>query len=193
MISLHGLFQVCWFHKWMLRWEVDESSITFYDIPMEVTCHHIHQLRLLFLIFNWRIIFLQYCVCFCHASTWISRGYILIYVPSLLNFPPTFHPMRAILTRFSCVQLCVTLWTVARQASLSMGFSRREYWSRLPCPPLGHLPDPGIEPTSLMSPALADRFFTTGTTWEAHLPLYRFLKSLKFLKSETMLNCSQLY
>ena len=53
------------------------------------------------------------------------------------------------LNRFSCVQLFGTLWTVAHQASLSMGFSRQEYWSGLPCPPPGDLPDPGIEPVSL--------------------------------------------
>jgi len=48
-----------------------------------------------------------------------------------------------------------------------MGFSRQEYWSGLPCPPPGDLPDPRIEPEALMSPALAGRFFTTSTTWEA--------------------------
>ena len=51
-------------------------------------------------------------------------------------------------------QLCLTLcdlWTVARQAPLSMGFSRQEYWSGLPCPPPGDLPDPGIEPMSCIS------------------------------------------
>ena len=58
----------------------------------------------------------------------------------------------------SCVQLFVTSWTVAYQASLSMGFSRQEYWSELPFPPPGDLPDPGLEPES---PALASRFFTT--------------------------------
>ena len=52
----------------------------------------------------------------------------------------------------------VTLWTVARQAPLSVRFPRREYWSGLPFPPPGDLPDPGIEPTS---PALAGRFFIT--------------------------------
>ena len=50
---------------------------------------------------------------------------------------------------------------------MSMGFSRQEYWSGLPRPPPGHLPDPGIRPMSLLSPALADGFFTTSTTWEA--------------------------
>ena len=48
-----------------------------------------------------------------------------------------------------------------------MGFSRQEYWSGLPCPDPPDLPDPGIKPMSLTSPALAGRFFTTSTTWEA--------------------------
>ena len=61
---------------------------------------------------------------------------------------------------------CPTLFD-SRQAPLSMEFSRQEYWSGLLFPPPGDLPDPGIEPTSLMSPALASMFFTTGTTWEA--------------------------
>ena len=72
-----------------------------------------------------------------------------------------------VLSRFTCALLCVTLWTVACQAPLSMGFSRKESWSGLPCPPPGNLPDPGIEPRSLASPALVDGFFTTSATWEA--------------------------
>ena len=59
---------------------------------------------------------------------------------------------------FSPVQLFVTLWTVAHQAPLPMGFSRQEYWVGLPFPSSENLPDPGIEQTS---PALAGRFFTT--------------------------------
>ena len=58
----------------------------------------------------------------------------------------------------------VVPWTVACQAPLSMGFPRQEYWSGLPFPPPGHLPNPGIKPVSLTSPALAGGFFTT---WEA--------------------------
>ena len=54
----------------------------------------------------------------------------------------------------SVTQLYPTLWTVARQAPLPMEFSRQEYWSRLPFPPPGDLPDPKIEPTSPVSPAL---------------------------------------
>ena len=67
----------------------------------------------------------------------------------------------SVLSRFSCVQLFVTC-----QAPLSMGFSRQEYWSRLPFLSPGDLPDPGIEPASRTSPALAAGFFTTSATWE---------------------------
>ena len=67
----------------------------------------------------------------------------------------------------SHVQLFATPWTVAHQAPLSTAFSREEYWSGLPYPPPMDLPDPGIEPKSLMSPALAGGFFTTSDTWEA--------------------------
>ena len=60
-----------------------------------------------------------------------------------------------------------TIWTVAHQPPLSMGFLRQEYWNGLPCPPPGDLPDPRMEPMSLMSAALAGRFFTNSATWEA--------------------------
>ena len=69
----------------------------------------------------------------------------------------------------SHVQLFVTLWTVAHQAPLSIGFFRQEYWSGLPWPPPGDLPNPGIEPTSPVALALAGRFFTTSAIWEALL------------------------
>ena len=68
---------------------------------------------------------------------------------------------------FSCVQLCATPRTTACQAPLCMGFSQQEYWSGLPCPSPGDLPDTEIEPASFISPALAGGFFTTRTTWEA--------------------------
>ena len=79
------------------------------------------------------------------------------------------------LNHFSRVQIFATLWTIARQAPLSMGFSRQEYWSGLPCPLSRDLPDPGIEPVSLIFPALAGRFFTTSATWEAQFHLYEVL------------------
>ena len=61
----------------------------------------------------------------------------------------------------------MTLWIVARQAPLSMGFSRQEYWSELPFPTPGDIPNPRIEPVSLMAPALAGGFVTTSASWEA--------------------------
>ena len=63
--------------------------------------------------------------------------------------------------------LCDTVAYIARQADLFMGFSRQEYWSALPCPPPGNLPNLGIEPESFVSPALASGFFTTSATCEA--------------------------
>ena len=60
--------------------------------------------------------------------------------------------------------------SATRQAPLSMGFSRQEYWSRLPCPSLGDLPGPGIKPTSLTSPAQVGGFFITGAIW-----LFRYM------------------
>ena len=63
---------------------------------------------------------------------------------------------------FSCIQLFETLWTIAIQATLSMEFS-----SGLPCHPPRDLPNPEIEPLSLMFPALAVRFLATSATWKA--------------------------
>ena len=77
-----------------------------------------------------------------------------------------------ILSHFSRVQLFATLRTVAHQASLSMGFSRQEYWSGLLCPPPGDLLDPGIKLASLMSLVLAGGFFITGATSEALFNIY---------------------
>ena len=90
--------------------------------------------------------------------------------PSVMAAKPT---ARNILYRFkksgrhacfSHVQLSVTLLTIALQASLSKGSSRQEYWSWLPCPSPGDLPDPGIKPVSLTSPAMAHGSFTTSAT-----------------------------
>ena len=61
----------------------------------------------------------------------------------------------------SCVRYLVTPWTAARQAPLSMAFPRQEYWSRLPLPSPGDLSNPGIKPSSLVSPALAGRLQTS--------------------------------
>ena len=93
------------------------------------------------------------CIRVLQRSTILGSIYICIY---------------AILSHFNRVRLCVTLWTVA-QAPLSMGFSRQKYCSGLACSPPGDLPDSGIEPVSLMSPTLADRFFNTSATCKAPL------------------------
>ena len=73
---------------------------------------------------------------------------------------------RCVLNHFSPVWLLEILWTAI---PLSRGFSMQKYWSGLSCPPPGDLPNPGIEPASLVSPALAGRFFTASATWESPL------------------------
>ena len=72
------------------------------------------------------------------------------------------HHITCVCTQlFSHVQIFTTPWTVTRWAPLSIAFSRREYWSGLPFPPPGGLPDPGIKPVPLASPAMTGGFFTT--------------------------------
>ena len=111
-----------------------------------------------------------------------GRNFILCWVPHWEHdlFKPEPHPRPApggepycfcftddirpfitlTLSGFSRVQLFVTPWTAAHQAPLSMEFSRQE-----PCPPPGDLPNPGLEPMSLMSPALTGEFFTARENW----------------------------
>ena len=94
-----------------------------------------------------------------------------------------------VLSHFSHVQLFSTPRTVARQAPLSMEFSRQEYWTGLLCPPPGDLPHPGIETASLVSLALAGGFFggffTSSASWEAlfcvQICLKRYLLVLECL------------
>ena len=74
---------------------------------------------------------------------------------------------------FSRVRLFVTSWIIAPQASLSMGFSRQEYWSGLPFPTPGDLSDPGVEPESLAFPALAGGFFTTAPPGTPIMMIYK--------------------
>ena len=94
--------------------------------------------------------------------------------PESVSFPMRwlFTWTYCVLSHFSHARHFVALWTVACQAPLSMGFSRANYWSGLPCPLPGDLPDPGIKPTShyISRPALAGGFFTTSAIWEALIP-----------------------
>jgi len=99
-----------------------------------------------------------------------------------------FRLRTCMLSCFTHVWLYATLWTVACQAPPSMRFSRQEYWSGLPCPPPGNLPNPGIKPTSLTSPAVAGGFFTISATWEAHkLRPFPWLSPCVFYKTEKIL------
>ena len=117
---------------------------------------------------------MEYCwaITFCGPYPLIIGVHTHTYVTNDCDY--VYHPLWKKLSltspcmcRFRCVQLCVTLRTVAHQTPLSMGFSRQEYQSGLPCSPPEDLPNLGIKSAFLMSPALAGRLFTTSTTWEA--------------------------
>ena len=82
----------------------------------------------------------------------------LLLVQTCLQFIDVVKYPMCVLSPFSRTQLFLTLWTVARQVLLSLGLSRQEHWSELPCPPPGDLLNPGLEPKSLKSPALAGEF-----------------------------------
>ena len=78
------------------------------------------------------------------------------------------QPSKCVLVKL--LQSCPTAWDpvdCSPPDSSVHGFSRQEYWSGLPCPPPGDLPDPGIKPASIIPPTLAGRFFIARTTWEA--------------------------
>ena len=92
-----------------------------------------------------------------------------------------FVHLLLLLSRFSHIRVFATLWTVARQAPLSMGFSRQEYWTGLPCSPPGDLPDPGIKPVSLTSSTLAGEFITTRASWGAPLVLWLYYSFLNHI------------
>ena len=100
----------------------------------------------------------------------MSKIIFKVYSPSLLAFDIDIDKS------LSCARVFETLWTVAYQALLSMGFSRQEYWSGLPFPSPRDLPDPRIEPASLVSHALAGRFCTTSATWEERRTSQKLLK-----------------
>ena len=84
-----------------------------------------------------------------------------------------------VLSHFSCVQLFVTPQTVAHQAPRSLAFPLQEYWSGLPFPSQGDLPNPRRGPVSLVSPALAGRFFTTEPPEETN---QLYFNKINFLK-----------
>ena len=94
-------------------------------------------------------------LCIGHSvNTWCLGRYLWKFwktVNYFTNVRGKYYALHACMwSRFSPVWIFETPWTVAPQAPLSMGFSRQEYWSGRPCPPPGDLPNPGIEPVSLM-------------------------------------------
>ena len=114
-----------------------------------------------------------------HPWTFLNQS-IIVYVPLM-------HAC----CHFSCVWLFATLCTVARQAPLSIRFSRQEYWSGLPCLPSGDLPNPRIKPMSFTFPILAGGFFTTSETWEAHVSLKPMINHLDTVPTQDNLQtCS---
>ena len=97
-----------------------------------------------------------------YASNFTTPSLIILNPTKIFNLYGHYSKQSpACACMFSHIQLFATPWTVAHQALLSMGFSRQEYWSKLPFPPSGELPDPGIKPESPVSPALLSGFFTT--------------------------------
>ena len=101
--------------------------------------------------------------------------------------PPTSLSHACVLSHLSRIRLCVTPRTVAHQVPLFMGFPRQEYWCGLPFPPPGDLPNLGIEPTSLKSPALAIGFFTISTTREALAFPVTFYSSFSWCKLDRLM------
>ena len=101
--------------------------------------------------------------------------FILSHTCSIVSFDMCVCYVPSVMSDF------VALRTVAHQAPLSLGFSRQEYWSRLPCPAPGGLPDPGTESMSLISPALAAGFFTSSTTWKALVIMYIMIISYLYI------------
>ena len=109
------------------------------------------------------------------STSILIYAYISICLYTYFSIIYVDHACVCVLSHCSSVQLFVASWTIACQAPLSIGFSRQEHWSGLPCPSPGDLLDPVIEPVSLTSPELAGRFFTTSATWEAQIMHRLFL------------------
>ena len=100
-------------------------------------------------------------------TLWIRKLQDREYKPLSQSHPCKWQGTHAQLLQ-SCPTLCHPVDYSLPGSSVHGILQARIYWTGLPCPPPGDLPDPGIQPASLMSPALAGRFFTTSATWEAH-------------------------
>ena len=115
-------------------------------------------------------IYIQVFVWKCFHFSWVNSivlYYYIIYYSIGKSDDRCLIPLVILCVQSIQSCLTVTPWTVAHQAPLTVGFYRQEYWSGLPFPSVADLPDPGIEPESLTSPALAGGFFITSATLEA--------------------------
>ena len=113
-------------------------------------------------------------------TTSFTSGFMGLSVSKIRVHAGSFPaPCLCGLSRHSRVRLFATPGTIAHQAPLPVGSSRQAYWSGLPCPSAGELPDPGIEPASPGSPALAGGFFTTSASWKPSVPFSHVLNNSK--------------
>ena len=124
---------------------------------------------------------LKRIIIMCSKDTWWSSEKDKTLRKQMITFSPKVKVKVLVISH---VQLFVTPWTEAHQASLSMGFSRQEYWSGLPCPPPGDLPDPGFEPTSLMSQVPTGRFFITWEDYPQPLQTHVHLLIIEWIEFE---------
>ena len=101
-------------------------------------------------------------ICQCQPKTLLHLTLLTNNIlANMLYSSPVFpQPKLLIVQSLSCVRLCDPM-TVAHQTPLTIGFSRQEYWSEVPFPPPGDLPNPGTEPTSPEATVLVSEFFTT--------------------------------
>ena len=116
------------------------------------------------LLFNFFILFYFFFNCSLCFTIATHFSFIVNLKPNNLLKFFLLTLLTCLLSCFSHVRLFATPWTESLQAPLSMEFSRQEHWSGLPFPSAGDLPDPGTEPASLASPALAGSFFIISTT-----------------------------
>ena len=128
---------------------------------------------------------------------WISlqfKGLSRVFSNITVQKHQFFGAQQLVSFTSSClvVSNSTTIWTTAYQGPLFMEFSRQDYWNGLPFPTPGDLPDPGIEPTSLLSPSLADGFFfffNHWTSWEAQTKTLHLLNTrAEYLHAQSCLN-----
>ena len=165
------------------------ASISFHSL-CPLLMYHLHystmstMQKLFYFLFYWNIVDLQWCVSFRCTANWFTHTHTHTHIHThthtykyIGSFPlkvitrywvesPVLYS-RSLLVIYFMYDFSLTLCdplSVACQAPLSMGFSRQEYWRELPWPSPGDFSNPGIKPMSLMSPALANGFFTISTT-----------------------------